>query len=65
MTEEEFKTQVEEMEKQFKAVTAVINEDIYPDDYAGTKLDASQKGIFKAILLLIHKLLQKFKAPFP
>ena len=65
ITEEEYKTQLEEMDKQYKAVVAVINYDIYPDGFAGTKFDASQKSIFQAIVMLIGKLLAKFKAPFP
>ena len=65
ITEEEYQNYVQEMEIQLRAVTMVINDDTYPDNFIGTRFDDSQKEILKALLLLIDKLLVKFKAPFP
>ena len=64
VTEEEWQTWVKEFERQHKAIKA-MSEDVYPDDFTGTRFDASQKRIIKALVIITGKMVEKVKAPLP
>ena len=51
---------VTEEEWQHKSLKA-MTEDVYPDDFNGSKFDASQKGIFKAIVIIVGRMMESVR----